>query len=1232
PESLDGAALDGEFTGSFPSGDGTAGGEFVAEFEVLDVTPPWILQSSPAGNVVGPVDHVVVTFSEPIDPSSWAAGDVQLLDTLGSPVAISGVTQLDGDRFQISFPAQTVLGSYALTVSPVATDLDGNLLDQNRNGTPGEPGDAYEMGFNLVSATEYYFESFSEELGPEWSFPALNGEGRIQFTTEYAVDSGGRGLQFDSSNASGDNVKDLNEAVLTLDLSAYGDAVLTFHHLKMDDATNSLADVHVTGAGPYRPPGALGDGVSISNDGSTWYRIKSVFSDELSRAGVGIWSLEEYKLAKEVDRINSTFSAGLTLDGVVHIKFSQYGAQSFTQEGWVIDDVRVSGLPEYVNTSLEQNVLHRLNVPGESPDDLVYRLALIGDVTPETPIFVSVHGSGTIARKYSHTWYEGALRADSEVESLVLVSPEFVLGGRYQGSENPSYAHLSWNSNNDTQADMALLGIVDQLEALGLGDAREIYVYGHSGGGQFTERFTWAHPDRVAVGLVAAAGARCFPDEYERYELGIGLNVTRPAPDGVDLPANLPEVLDTRLIYRIGENDREVIESDFQSYPISTYQGMTRIQRAVNMYEAMNDIAPSTGRASTSLNHRVAVMEGIGHSGTSEPAEAAAWYRELFAPEVEPNVFVYPRFVTEPTTEPSQASLPAHVRQWEPGETLYMELWVTTSSEAGVSSATTDLFIDSEVLTPVNITYGAQFPNGHGGVIDSGTNWVRDVGGSTTESGVGSGSFALLARVEVVVNAGQSLRQLTALPQAGTWLLADGSEGAARLMPLPYAERTVLGGEDLLGQVFEDEDQDGALDTQETGLADWTVRLLDGSGSELAVPYSVAAEDYPVGMGVSEAIPEVTLSTVGGGNVGMTVMSRSRDVGGVDRLVFVTQGPNGYVSWWNESTGFELRADFASPVWQADVRALGGDGYCRARMRAYDADGNLIDEAFTGNLAGSKIETVSVSAAQPEIAYVIVTGVNGGLRLDTLSFLSTVHTTTDAQGHYEFQDVAAGTYQVAVDVPEGWQIIRPPNDGAPVVVSSGTRRFLQGGAVAQYHPLPGDATGDGVVDDDDAQRLASNWLHTGVEWADGDFNNDDIVDDLDASILAANWGATLPTEAAEPTEPSVPAYTPFIGPLPARQALPARQPIKLISRAERTTSMLTGALADKPTSHQASPAYQALLAKQYGPLQWNGQPALEHQRLVWSNTLAPRKGSLQEDRQLKMNLLVVELLFADNQP
>ena len=54
-------------------------------------------------------------------------------------------------------------------------------------------------------------------------------------------------------------------------------------------------------------------------------------------------------------------------------------------------------------------------------------------------------------------------------------------------------------------------------------------------------------------------------------------------------------------------------------------------------------------------------------------------------------------------------------------------------------------------------------------------------------------------------------------------------------------------------------------------------------------------------------------------------------------------------------------------------------------------------------------------------------------------------------------------------------------------------------------PEPGDANGDGLIDDGDAATLAANWLQSGKTWADGDFNGDGTVDEIDVSILAANW-------------------------------------------------------------------------------------------------------------------------------
>ncbi len=54
--------------------------------------------------------------------------------------------------------------------------------------------------------------------------------------------------------------------------------------------------------------------------------------------------------------------------------------------------------------------------------------------------------------------------------------------------------------------------------------------------------------------------------------------------------------------------------------------------------------------------------------------------------------------------------------------------------------------------------------------------------------------------------------------------------------------------------------------------------------------------------------------------------------------------------------------------------------------------------------------------------------------------------------------------------------------------------------------VPGDASGDGLVDESDASILADHCGESGMEWGDGDFTGDGKVGPADAAILAANWG------------------------------------------------------------------------------------------------------------------------------
>ncbi len=69
---------------------------------------------------------------------------------------------------------------------------------------------------------------------------------------------------------------------------------------------------------------------------------------------------------------------------------------------------------------------------------------------------------------------------------------------------------------------------------------------------------------------------------------------------------------------------------------------------------------------------------------------------------------------------------------------------------------------------------------------------------------------------------------------------------------------------------------------------------------------------------------------------------------------------------------------------------------------------------------------------------------------------------------------------------------------------------------------PGDANGDGVVNEDDAAILAENWqTASGATWAEGDFNRDGAVDAVDVTIMAANWQPDVGNTASAPEPATV---------------------------------------------------------------------------------------------------------------
>ena len=119
------------------------------------------------------------------------------------------------------------------------------------------------------------------------------------------------------------------------------------------------------------------------------------------------------------------------------------------------------------------------------------------------------------------------------------------------------------------------------------------------------------------------------------------------------------------------------------------------------------------------------------------------------------------------------------------------------------------------------------------------------------------------------------------------------------------------------------------------------------------------------------------------------------------------------------------------------------------------------------------------------------------------------------------------TWTMVYDVPAESDLV-----GSPLIVYLGcSGGYAAPGSMVQFddvtldarllETVPGDANRDGMVNQDDAEILAANWLtQTGADWDMGDFNDDGVVNDIDATLLATNWQQD-PNASQTVPEPSI---------------------------------------------------------------------------------------------------------------
>ena len=115
-----------------------------------------VTASTPTGgdSLPGGVDHVRLTFNEPVNPATFTPDQVASFTGPDGSHPVTDIEPVAGSnntQFDISFAALTAAGAYALVVGPDIQDQFGNAMDQDGDHIPGEPSDQYTAAFSVAT-------------------------------------------------------------------------------------------------------------------------------------------------------------------------------------------------------------------------------------------------------------------------------------------------------------------------------------------------------------------------------------------------------------------------------------------------------------------------------------------------------------------------------------------------------------------------------------------------------------------------------------------------------------------------------------------------------------------------------------------------------------------------------------------------------------------------------------------------------------------------------------------------------------------------------------------------------------------------------------------------------------------------------------------------------------------------------------------------------------------------
>lgn len=234
-----------------------------------------------------------------------------------------------------------------------------------------------------------------------------------------------------------------------------------------------------------------------------------------------------------------------------------------------------------------------------------------GDTT--YPLAVIVHGSGRNAMEYRDVFVDFAER-----EQCILLAPLFPCGIIEPGEVN-NYKYITYH---DIRFDHVLLAMIDEAAETYRLEKDRFLLHGYSGGGHFSHRFFYLHPDRLLGVSAGAPGVVTLLNEERDYWVGVR-----------DFEAVFGTPLDRAALRRvpvnlvIGGDDTETWEI---TIPRTSHRWMPGAdEMGVNRQERMAALKASLEQHG--IDVRQTTVPGFGHEGFNLVDPVKAFFTEVLA-------------------------------------------------------------------------------------------------------------------------------------------------------------------------------------------------------------------------------------------------------------------------------------------------------------------------------------------------------------------------------------------------------------------------------------------------------------------------------------------------------------------------------------------------------------------------------------------------------------------------